>query len=260
MKSPDKRSYFSDSLARGLLVLRAFDGTSPRLRVSEIAERTKLSRAVARRYLLTLRDLGYVGTDGEAFFLRPRVLDFGHQYFAATNIGSLIQPLLVEFAERTQEATTLGVMDNQEVLVVARAAKRMLDLAIGSGSRLPILQTSLGRILAAHLPDKDLAVMFSALNVDEAERARLQKEFSTARRQEYALVQNELAPKLVAVAVPLYDRRRQVVAALNVTSYTSSRKELVSNFLPILIETKLQIEAALRSSNNALGDSSANVM
>jgi IclR family transcriptional regulator, pca regulon regulatory protein len=141
-----QRSYFSDSLARGLLVLRAFNGASPRLRVSEVAERTKLSRAVARRFLLTLRDLGYVGKDGEAFFLRPRVLDFGHQYFSSTNIWSLIQPLLVELAERTQEATTFGVLDDKEVLVVARAAKRMWDLAIGSGRKLASLPAPLWRL------------------------------------------------------------------------------------------------------------------
>ncbi len=249
----EQRAYFSESLARGLLVLRAFDGTSPRLRVSEVAERTKLSRAVARRFLLTLRDLGYVGTDGEAFFLRPRVLDFGHQYFASTNIWSLIQPLLVDLAERTQEATTFGVLDGHEVLIVARSSKRMWDLNIGGGSRLPILKTSLGRVLAANLPDADQDAMFSALNVSEKERAQLRKEFSAVRRQEFAIVQNEFAPKLIAVGVPIYDRNRQVAAALNATSYTVSRKVLVSEFLPLLTETKMQIEAALRSSNASLG-------
>lgn len=249
MAEDDKqRTYFSDSLARGLLVLRAFDGSSPRLRVSEVAERTKLSRAVARRFLLTLRDLGYVGTDGEAYFLRPRVLDFGHQYFSSTNIWSLIQPQLVELAERTQEATTFGVRDELEVLVVARAAKRMMDLAIGSGSRLPILQTSLGRVLLATRSDDEIDTVLSAMAVGKEERSRLRKEFALARRQEYALVQNELTPKLVAVAVPVHDRNRQVVAALNVTSYTVNRKTLLSTFLPLLLETRSQIEATLRSS------------
>lgn len=243
--------YFSESLSRGLAVLRAFDRDAPRLRIGEVAERAGLNRAAARRYLLTLRDLGYVASEKDSFMLRPRVLDLGYSYFAAANIGTTIQPLLAELAERTQEAATFAVRDELQVLVVARAAKRLWDLSVGTGSRLPLLQTALGRALLADLPEQELNAILTALNVFRRDRPRLLRSVSQVRRQEYAFVQAEFAPKLAAIAVPIWDRDGRTLAAVNVTSYTSTRATLVDIALPALKETKAQIEAALRSSDTS---------
>lgn len=249
--APKTPSYFSESLARGLAVLRVFDRKAPRLRVSDVAERAGLNRAATRRYLLTLRDLGYVALEGDHFVLRPRVLDLGYSYFAAADIGTTIQPLLVELAERTQDATSFGVRDGHEVLIVARASKRTLDLNIGPGTRLPLLQTALGRILVAGLQPTDFASVLSALQTDAETAASIGRAANHTRRQGYAVVQGELAPKLVGIAVPICDRGGQTIAALNVTSYTTQRQALISDVLPLIKATKVQIEAALRLANTA---------
>ena len=154
-KSPTQRpAHYSELLARGLQVLRAFDRDAPRLRVRDVAERSGLNRAAARRFLLTLRDLGYVASENDIYFLRPRALDLGYSYLSSANIRSMVQPLLDELAERTRDATTLAVLDETEALIIARACKRPFDLAIGSGSRLPLDKTALGHVLLAALPQR----------------------------------------------------------------------------------------------------------
>jgi IclR family pca regulon transcriptional regulator len=250
-EKPQASAYFSESLSRGLAVLRAFSRDAPRLRIGEVAERTGLNRAAARRYLLTLRDLGYVAAENDSFVLRPKVLDLGYSYFSSSDIGASIQPLLAELAERSQEATTFAVRDELHVLVVARAAKRLWDLSIGAGTRLPLTQTALGRVLLADMPGRDINTALETLKVPEGERIALLRQLKQAQRQGYAVVQGEFAPKLAAIAVPICDRDNRVLAALNVTSYTAARASLIADVLPMLHETKMQIEAALRSSGTS---------
>ncbi len=249
--APRASAYFSESLSRGLAVLCAFSREAPRLRIGEVAERAGLNRAAARRYLLTLRDLGYVASDNDSFVLRPKVLDLGYAYFSSANIGASIQPLLAELAERTQEAATFAVRDDLNVLVVARAAKRMWDLSIGAGTRLPLTQTALGRVLLASLSDEDVTAVLAAIKVSADERSLLLRNLKQVQRQGYAVVQAEFAPKLAGIAVPILDREGRTAAAVNVTSYTITRASLISDVLPMLRDTKAQIEAALRSSDTS---------
>src|ERR671931_2169059 len=99
-----KRSaHFSESLARGLAVIRTFDGNAPMLRIADVAKRTGLDRASARRFLLTLHDLGYVGRSDDLFYLRPRALDIGFSYLASLDLNRVIQPLLNELTDVTRE-------------------------------------------------------------------------------------------------------------------------------------------------------------
>jgi IclR family pca regulon transcriptional regulator len=248
-------SYFSESLARGLMVLRAFDRDAPRLRIRDVAERTGLNRAAARRFLLTLTDLGYIASENDIFFLRPRVLDLGYSYLSSANIRELIQPLLDKLAEQTEEATTLGVLDGTEVLIVARACKRKFDLAIGSGSRLPPSKTALGHVMLAALPDSKLEALFDKApdlaGETAADKEAMLRRLKLVAKQGYATVQGMLNQRLVAVAVPIRNRDGQVVAALNLTSYTTplNKTQVNDKFLPPLSETRSQIEAALRSSD-----------
>jgi IclR family pca regulon transcriptional regulator len=253
-KSPTRPAYYSESLARGLQVLRAFDREAPRLRVSDVAERSGLNRAATRRFLLTLCDLGYVASENDVYFLRPRVLDLGYSYLSSANIRGLVQPLLDELAERMQEATTLAVIDENEALIIARACKRIFDLAIGSGSRLPLDTTALGHVLLAALPRPKLDALFKRapkLGGSSADREALRRRLESVAKQGHATIQGLLNPQLVAVAVPICDRNGQTMAALNVTSYTTplNRAAVNNKFLKPLSETKSQIEAALRSSD-----------
>lgn len=248
-------AYFSESLARGLSVLRAFDQDFPRLRIRDVAERTGLNRAAARRFLLTLCDLGYVGCDNGFFFLRPRILDLGYSYLVSTDIRGLTQPLLDELADATGEATTLAVLDGMDALILARACKRKFDLAIGAGSRLPLHRTALGHVLLAALPPAKLEMFLrkapDLAGTSAAAKEALRRRLKAVRQQDYACVEGLLNGQLVAVAVPIRNRDGQVVAALNVTSYDTPLKPAIvsKKFLKPLSQTKLQIEAAIRSSD-----------
>jgi IclR family pca regulon transcriptional regulator len=241
--------HFSESLARGLSVLRAFDRNAPRQGIAEIAERTEMSRAAARRFLLTLRDLGYVGTDGNRFFLRPLVLELGYKYLSSANITSLIQPMMDELADRTKEATTLAVLDGSDVLIVARATRREWDLSVGAGSRLPAARTTLGLVLISALSEARQRNLIAALrseipNIDDFKR-RLRQ----IQKQGFAVAQRDLTAGWSAIALPIEDATGAVVAAVNITSYEEkpSRRNLLEEFMPSLREVKLQIETALRT-------------
>ena len=192
------------------------------------------------------------------------MLDLGYSYLASANIRSMVQPLLDDLAEHTQDATTLAVLDETEVLIIARACKRPLDLAIGSGSRLPLDKTALGHVLLAALPQPKLDSLFKRapkLGGSAADRQALRRQLKSVAKQGHATIQGLLNPQLVAVAVPIYDRNGQTMAALNVTSYTTPLNLTAVNkkFLKPLSETKSQIEAALRSSD-AIPLSSNNFM
>ena len=94
------------------MVLRVFGQGAERLRVTDVAERAGLTRAAARRYLLTLHDLGYVGESGGFFYLRPRILDLGYGYIASMRIEQLAEPVLEEIAEQTKAAVHFAVLDD----------------------------------------------------------------------------------------------------------------------------------------------------
>jgi IclR family pca regulon transcriptional regulator len=114
----EKQNWYSESLARGLVVLRAFCQGAERLRMTDVAERAGLTRAAARRYLLTLRELGYVGEMGGFFYLRPRILDLGYSYIASVSIEELVEPVLEEIAEQTKAATHFAVLDADQCVIL----------------------------------------------------------------------------------------------------------------------------------------------
>jgi IclR family transcriptional regulator, pca regulon regulatory protein len=246
-----KRPYFSESLARGLLVVQAFGRDDTKLKVSAIALKTGLPRATCRRFLLTLCDLGYAGCEGDTFYLKPKILDLGHSYLASGNVDTHIQRLLNELAARTQEASSYAVLDNHDVLVVARAVNRPWDFNVAAGTRFPPHLTSLGHVLLANLPPARLAehlkIIFPKSSRDEIDkRKRFEKSLKTVQKQGYAFLKSPVTPHLNAIAVPILAGDK-VVAALNLSSYNALKKQdAVKKYLPLLTETKLQIESALR--------------
>jgi IclR family pca regulon transcriptional regulator len=251
----DRSAYFSESLSRGLLVLRAFDRENPRLRVRDVSERTGLNRAAVRRFLLTLRDLGYVASENDVFFLRPRVLDLGYSYLASADIHTHIQPILEELVKKAHEASTLATLDGLDALVIARACRRTFDMVIGSGSRLSITRTALGVILLGDLAESQRDSLLQSLRrdgtLDAAGQKTLVQRIDRAKRDGYAAIDRVNEQLLASVAVPIRDRERQMVAALNVTSYAPRPKgvTLASTALDALYAAQSQIEAALRSSH-----------
>src|SRR5262245_43537654 len=146
------------SLDRGVSVIRPLDADNARLTLAEVAQRTGLTRATARRLLLTLGDLGYVSNNGRHFSLTPRVLDIGYAYLSSLNIEQIAQPYLELLSERVDESVSVTVLDGADIIYVARVpTKRIMTISLGLGSRLPAYCTSMGRVLLAELSPTELA-------------------------------------------------------------------------------------------------------
>ncbi len=248
--SPD----FVQSLARGLAVIEAFSNERRELTLSDVAARTGLTRATARRFLHTLRDLGYVGFDGKYFGLKPRVLCLGYAYLSSMNIAEMAEPYMEQVVAELHESCSASVLDGTDIVYLVRVpTKRIMTIALTVGSRLPAHVTSMGRVLLAHLSPAYLDAYFRAASLkrwtpytltDEGEIRRILAEVA---KQEYAVLDQELEEGLRSIAVPIRDYKKQVVAAINCSTHTSrtSAEDLVRRFLPVLQEAADAISHAL---------------
>ena len=252
--APVRDSNFVQSLDRGLAVIRAFDAEHPRLQLSEVARATGLTRAAARRFLLTLVRLGYVRVDGREFSLRPRVLELGYSYLSGLTLPEVAQPHLESLVGRVDESSSVSVLDGDDVVYVARVhTKRIMTVMITVGTRFPAYATSMGRVLLAGLPEAELAdylaradlAPLTSRTVTDAETlgARLDR----VRSQGYALVDQELEEGLRSAAAPIRNREGAVVAAVNlsVSASRTSLRRLEEEFVPPLLETAAQISRDL---------------
>ncbi len=251
-------SYRSESLARGLLVIRAFGHDFPRLRAIDVAKRTGLSRAAARRYLLTLQDLGYVDSEDDVFYLRPRLLDLGFSYLSSIGVEDIVQPVLGRISEKTQASSTFAVLDRDEVVFVARApSKGIFMLATSIGGRVAAHATTLGQVLLAAMPQADLdrylaetkRVAFTKWTITDADALR--RKLDRVRTEGYALSHSEQFEGIVAVAVPVHNQRGEVVAAVNLNMYraNASKIKVAKQHVAILREEVRELELAMQAHN-----------
>ena len=248
-ESPD----YVQSLARGLDVLRSFNSESASMSLSEVSERTGLARAAARRSLLTLHHLGYVGQKGRQFFLTPKVLDLGFGYLSSLNLPELAMPWMERLVQKVHESTSMSVLDGFDIVYVARVpVKRVMTISLGVGARLPAFVSSMGRILLGGLPDLELDRWIAAAPLKAHtshtifEPAPLKAEILKARKLGYSMVVQELEMGLCALAVPIRDRNGKVIAALNVGMQNQAgiKTHALEVVLPALKETQAAIEHA----------------
>jgi IclR family pca regulon transcriptional regulator len=229
---------YVQSLARGLAVIRAFDATHSAMTLAEVANRTELTRATARRFLLTLVELGYVATDGKTFTLTPRVLELGFSYLSGLTLPELAQPHLEALSRLLDESTSASVLDGDSIVYVARVpTRRIMNVGITIGTRFPAALTSMGRVLLAAQPET---------RWPDDLRATL----AQVRDQGWAVADQALERGLRSVAAPLHGRDGTVIAAINVSSTTSSAtlERIHTEFRPTLLATAARIDAELARS------------
>ncbi|WP_217552189.1 IclR family transcriptional regulator C-terminal domain-containing protein [Streptomyces sp. GbtcB6] len=224
--SRDARApHFVRSFERGLAVIRAFDADHPARTLSEVARACDLTRAAARRLLLTLADLGYVHSDGRRFRLAPRVLELGYAYLSGLELPNLAQPHLVRLAEVAGESAALCLLDGDAVVPVAAARpRRVMAATIAVGARLPAYGTAMGRVLLAAEPQPD-----------------------------YTLLEGDPEAGVSTMAAPVRDRSGRVVAGVSLamhsgrTSAVAARRDLLAHLLAAVA----RIEADLRITDPA---------
>ncbi len=243
---------FMQSLSRGLAVLGAFETDLPHLTASRIADRTDLPRAVVRRCLLTLVREGYMRQDGKGFALTPKVLRFGLSYLASQPFWGVAQPPLQKLAQDIGETASLAVLDGTDVVFVhvARApGRRILQLNIETGSRMPAHATALGRVLLSDKSGEELTTLFPDEGLARltsrtvATRSALITYVERARELGWALADEELEAGLRSIAVPVRDASRRIVAGLNLTCLASVTdvSRMIAEFAPRLQQAAKEI-------------------
>ncbi|MEO6794786.1 MAG: IclR family transcriptional regulator C-terminal domain-containing protein [Mycobacterium sp.] len=246
---------YVQSLARGLTVIRAFSDENPRQTISDIARRCALSRPAARRFLLTLVQLGYVATDGSQFWLTPQVLELGSSYLSSLSLPDLAQPHLTELSAGINESSSVAVLDGSDIVYVARVqVRRIMATTIVVGTRLAAPATAMGRVLLAGLPkakrDKCLRTipLVSYSSGTPASRDELAAELERVASQGFSIIDHQTDYGLRSVAAPILDRNKNTVAAVSVSaaSMTYSAERVRSDLLPQVLATaeKISIDVA----------------
>ena len=215
---------FVTALARGLAVMLALSDRKRRMSIAQVSHRTGIPRAAVRRSLHTLAKLGFVAADDTRhFYLRPRVLSLSHAYLSATPLVVLAQPIIDRLGEALHEACSLGTLDGDEIVYLARSASsRIMSPALNVGRRLPAYCTSIGRVMLAHLPPQELDDYLSrtrfhpytehTLTSPEKLRSVLQEVRATG----FAFASQQMELRLCTLAVPVLDIGGNFVAGMNV--------------------------------------------
>jgi IclR family transcriptional regulator, pca regulon regulatory protein len=256
VESLQRPAGYVKSLERGLAVIACFSADRPKLTLSEVARQVGLSRAAARRSLITLQTLGYVRSEGRDFYLTPRVLTLGYAYLSSLSLADVAQAHLTNLANEVHESCSASVLDDSDIVYVARAAtKRIMTISLSVGTRLPAYATSMGRVLLAALRDDrldaylDNATLAPLTERTLVDRDRLRTEVERTRTRGWCLVDQELEDGVRSIAVPVHDAAGRVVAAVN-TSAHATRVPLTTlqrSFLPKLRSCAAAIDAELRA-------------
>jgi IclR family pca regulon transcriptional regulator len=233
---------FMTTLARGLHVMRAFSGIGHHVSIVELSRATGLDRAVVRRCLYTLRELGYVAAEGRRYVLQPKVIHLGIAELSTGAFPVAAQSVLEELSERLGTTASVGVLDEAAVVYLARATNRGMSATSRVGTRLPAYCSAIGRVLLASLPEQQAALELSKVELvphtrfTVTARDRIEEILDDVRDKGYALNDRELKSDLRAIAVAVRNAVGQPVAAMGVSCQVSraSCHEMVSRHLPLL--------------------------
>jgi IclR family transcriptional regulator, pca regulon regulatory protein len=243
---------FVEALARGLDVLACFDADHRCMSLTEVATAAGLARPTARRLLLTLEELGFVRAAGGTYALTPRVLTLGMAYVGALGLWDVARPHLEDLVARTGESSSMAQLDGSDIVYVARVSvPKIIALRVEIGTRFPAVQTSQGKVLLAALGPEELAATLA-----EPSRAglppyigrspeQLRDELTEVRARGWALADEELAPGVRSVAVPVRDGDGSVRAAMNVTVHAAetATERLLDEYLPLLLRAAGNVSA-----------------
>jgi IclR family transcriptional regulator, pca regulon regulatory protein len=243
---------FVESFEKGLKVITAFDAQHRWMTLSEVAERTALTRAAARRFLLTLVELGFADQVDKQFRLTARVLLLGHAYLSSASLPDHATPVLEKVSRQLGESASVAVLDGTDIVYVARnQTSRIMKVDLVVGTRLPAVATSMGRVLLAYDSRRDEVVARAELQRfterTVVSRSKLKAILQDVREAGYALVDQELEVGLRSLAVPLRNRSGQVVAAMNLSgqAFRITLDDLRRTFLPVLQRAAAELQPVL---------------
>lgn len=247
---------FIQSLERGLAVINSFSRDRQTQTLSEVAQQAGLTRATARRILLTLTELGYVRQNGRGFALTPRVLDLGYSFLSSFRVVELAQQPMERLVDEVKESSSMSILDNTEIVYVARVpTTRIMTIALALGSRLPVYPTSMGRVLLAGSSDDEISDYLAKTELRRltphtiTDVSELWEKLEEVRAQGFALVDQELEEGVRSIAAPITNSRGDVIAAMNISCHAArvTVGRMKSEFKPRLIATAEEISDSARA-------------
>lgn len=254
MEKEIKKVDFVQSLEKGLNVIRAFNVDHVQMSVSDVAKKVDLTRANARRLLLTLQHLGYVTSpDSKLFSLTPKVLCLGYSYLSGLPFRELAQPYMQELAHEVNESCSLSVLDHKDIVYIARVhTKRIMTISLGVGTRLPAYATSMGKVLLSYLDPPESTklirtIKFEKLTPFTIAENKFPQHLEQVKKQGWATSDQELEVGVRSIACAVRDKKGKAIAAMNISGHASrvSLEDLKTKYLPRLKETTKKIELAL---------------
>jgi IclR family pca regulon transcriptional regulator len=250
---------YSQSLERGLAILSCFTPKRPVLGIADIADELGMSRSTTHRYVITLVALGYLEQGASRKYrLGLRVTNLGMSALNSTGLREHAHPYLEELRQRTSYTTSLAVLDGADILYIDRArsfrrGQGRIDLDLHTGSRLPAYCTAMGKLLLANLPESDQKELVGSMKLSKrgpntiTSKKALRQELDEVAAEGFAVNDEELAPDLYAIAAPVRNEAREVVAAINLSAHSSmiALEEMVDALSPHLLSTADRISARL---------------
>jgi IclR family pca regulon transcriptional regulator len=216
---PGRPREFIQSLERGLAIIRAFGPDAPEQSVGELAALTGLTRATARRFLITLTELGYVETDGRLFRLTPKVLELGYSFLSGLRFADVTLPHLERLVAEVDEDSEASVLHGEEIVYIARVpSSKKMTMAINIGGRLPAHATAMGKALLAALPPEELDEYLATAQLRAYMPRTVTEQLALVREAGYAIVEQEVEEGLIAIATVVRDRRGAAVGAVNLST------------------------------------------
>jgi IclR family transcriptional regulator, pca regulon regulatory protein len=254
---PLAKADFIEGMAKGMAVLESFDTERQRLNATQAAERAGLTRAAARRHLLTLAHLGYLDTDGTHYWLAAKVLRFSGSYLASARLPRLLQPTLNRLAAQTRESFSAVVLDGDEVVIVARSVavggQRLMAYGLHLGARLPVHATSTGRVLLAAMPRAEFDAWLKGRELPRltprtvVDHRGFRAIITRVRKGDFAVASEEHELGVHALAVPLRNMQGRTVAALNVVASPErlDTEAMHKDLLPLLLDAARELRPLL---------------
>ena len=248
---------FVSSIEKGLRVLKSFSSNRKKMTISEVAEQSDMTKAAARRYLLTFNALGYVDIDGRYFSITPKILTFSAMYLNSDSLADVATPYLSDLTSIIHESSSISQLQGDDIIYIARVpTQKIMTINLQIGARLPAWITSMGRVQMAYLNERlqnemlDRVVFEPKTSKTIKTKIALKKELEKIKNQGYALVDQEIEAGVISIAVPVFNRNNNVIAGLNIAGSPSvyNKQKLIEDVLPTLKNTAELIRSANPSS------------
>ncbi len=256
MENIEENKNIVSTLIKGLNVIKAFDRNNTHMTLSDVAKKVDITRASARRLLLTLEYLGYVNQRDTLFTLTPKIIELGYSYFASLPWTDLAYENMKKVSDTCNLSCSISILDGEQIICIMRVtANTIISEDIHVGTRLPTAYSATGRLFMAHMPKDKLENFINTLPLKQhtkqsiTDNKKLYKTMLASSEQPYQIVVEELENGLIAMAVPIYNRNKELIGAMNVGAHIGSHSAsfLKENVLPILQKAAQDTSKAISS-------------